>query len=360
MNKADIFQTSPARLSGRERLTGAPLREAWENLECPARKMRMHDSAAKLFVSEGELIASFVGTRAIRLKTAGVSILDEVRTLGPVGIATRNSGCVHAKTGTFSPLTGTGRVKLVLGGAIDLRLFPSHWVHSFAVFEHTDMGLRRSLQFFDADGACIFRIYQTKDTDAEAFEDLIAQWRSPDQEPVMDISPLPAPPPDRADSEIDITGLRAAWTHLQDTHDFFPMLQKFRVGRRQALRLGDPAYVRPAGPDAAGHLLEMARDIACPIMVFAGNPGCIQIHTGAVENISRAGTWLNVLDPGFCLHLQEDEIRHAYVVRKPTRDGDVHSVELFDRRNSCFVQFFGARKPGQPERDDWRSILSAL
>lgn len=347
-------------LNKESKLTGTPLRHAWENMECPARKMRLHDSAAKLFVSEAELIASFVGDRAIRLRTEGVAILENLPRLGPVSIATRNANCVHAKTGTFTRLCGAGPVKLVLGGAIDLRLFPSHWVHSFAVFEHTDNGLRRSLQFFDADGACVFRICQTGGTNTEAFEDLISEWRSPDQDCTLNVKPLPAPPPDRADSEIDIIGMRETWKNLQDTHDFFPMLKKYRLGRRQALRLADPAFVRPVGAGAAAAMLRMARDNEAPIMAFVGNPGCIQIHTGAVKNITETGPWLNVLDPDFCMHLRAEAIAHSYVVRKPTTDGDVHSLELFDAENNCFVQFFGARKPGQPERSDWRLIINAL
>lgn len=48
------------------------------------------------------------------------------------------------------------------------------------------------------------------------------------------------------------------------------------------------------------------------------------------------------------------------MVRKPTRDGIVTSLELFDADGFCFVQFFGERKPGKPELDAWREIVAAL
>lgn len=341
------------------RLTGMTLRTAWENLECDARKLRPRDAAAKLMVSEAELIASFVGAHAIRLSTDGIGILSSLPDLGPVKAITRNAPCVHEKIGHYEKVSTEGRAALVLGSKIDLRLFPSHWHHSFAVFERTEHGLRRSLQFFDADGTAVHKTYQTRGSNADAFERLIAAWRSPDQSTDVTVTPLPPPVADRPDATIDTECLRRDWAALQDTHDFFTLLRQHSVGRLQALRLAGKEFARPVAAATLDSHLQAARDGNCPIMVFVGNPGCIQIHTGPIHILKRTGPWLNILDEDFCLHLREDEISHAYIVRKPTRDGDVHSIELFDSAGQCFAQFFGARKPGTPEREDWRSILSA-
>lgn len=96
-------------------------------------------------------------------------------------------------------------------------------------------------------------------------------------------------------------------------------------------------------------------------MVFIGNRGCIQIHTGLVKNIKMFGAeWLNVLDDEFNMHLRDTAVATAWVVRKPTSDGDVTSLELFDTEGNNLVLFFGRRKPGQPEDENWRSIVAAL
>jgi putative hemin transport protein len=70
--------------------------------------------------------------------------------------------------------------------------------------------------------------------------------------------------------------------------------------------------------------------------------------------------WLNVLDPGFNLHMREDRIASVWIVEKPTSDGVVTSVEAFDHAGELMAMFFGARKPGQPEREEWRRIVSVL
>ncbi len=96
-------------------------------------------------------------------------------------------------------------------------------------------------------------------------------------------------------------------------------------------------------------------------MVFIGNRGCLQIHTGHVHNIRMFGIeWLNVLDEDFNMHLRHAAVASAWAVRKPTTDGIVTSLELFDGSGDTLVIFFGKRKPGISEDEAWRSIVAEL
>lgn len=70
--------------------------------------------------------------------------------------------------------------------------------------------------------------------------------------------------------------------------------------------------------------------------------------------------WLNVLDAGFNLHLRADHIASAWVVGKPTGDGLVTSLELFDPQGETIAMFFGERKPGRQELATWRSLIDAV
>ncbi|PHQ67226.1 MAG: hemin-degrading factor, partial [Sneathiella sp.] len=81
------------------------------------------------------------------------------------------------------------------------------------------------------------------------------------------------------------------------------MLRKFKVGRAQALTKIGSDFAFQCNNDAARRVLEMARDRECEIMVFVGNHGCIQIHTGVVKKLVDHASWYNVLDPKFNLHL---------------------------------------------------------
>ena len=343
---------------------GVALRQAWSDLKREKSQLRARDAANELGVSEGALIASLCGAageaRALRLKEAGADIIKDVPALGPVMALTRNENCVHEKIGPYLDVSINPGHGLVLGELIDLRIFPAHWRHAFAVLEETKEGLRRSIQVFDASGTAVHKIFQKPQTDTAHFDRLIETWTADDQSPEFNALAPIAKRKDRRDSEIDLRGLRAHWAALQDTHDFFGMLRDFDTGRLQALRLAGPEFAQRVQLSSLAQTLELAQADGTPIMVFVGNAGCIQIHSGPVHNLKRTGPWFNVLDPDFNLHLREDKITSAWVVYKPTRDGTVTSLELYDKDDFCFAQLFGARKPGKPELGGWRNIAATL
>ena len=58
------------------------------------------------------------------------------------------------------------------------------------------------------------------------------------------------------------------------------------------------------------------------------------------------------------MHLREDHVASAWVVKKPTEDGVVTSLELFDADGKQITLIFGKRKPGIPEREEWRAVVA--
>jgi putative hemin transport protein len=147
---------------------------------------------------------------------------------------------------------------------------------------------------------------------------------------------------------------------MTDTHDFFSLLETFEISRIGALRSAGSDLAQPVSIDSIRPMLERVATTGLAIMCFVGNRGMIQIHTGPVKNIAILGSWLNVLDPLFNLHLNLDRVAQVWVVNKPTIDGWVTSLEVFDEKEEMIVQFFGARKPGQIELPDWRHQMTQL
>jgi len=72
------------------------------------------------------------------------------------------------------------------------------------------------------------------------------------------------------------------------------------------------------------------------------------------------GTWFNVMDPLFNLHLDLSGVVETWVVKKNTTDGIVTALEIFDKDGQQIVQFFGKRKPGSPELEEWRTLVAEL
>jgi putative heme degradation protein len=47
------------------------------------------------------------------------------------------------------------------------------------------------------------------------------------------------------------------------------------------------------------------------------------------------------MDPDFNLHLDTTKIGETWITKKPTEDGEVTSVEVFNNDGEFIVQFFG-------------------
>jgi len=333
-------------------------------------KARHRDIASRLAVSEGELIAAHAGNfaadesplHATRLRAAWPEIVAALEPLGEVMALTRNESCVHEKVGVYSNASkGPHNIGLVLGGAIDLRLFYAPWAHGFAVRERlSDGALQQSLQFFDAAGQAIHKIFMRPGSHMEAYGELVGRFADTDQETGLTPGAAWQEPDERPDSAVDVAAFRAAWASLRDTHEFFGLLKRFGVSRPQALRLAEPRFAKELPASSAHELISRAAQEGVAIMVFVGNPGLIQIHSGPVHKVAVMGPWINILDPGFNLHLREDHIASVWAVRKPTVDGLVCSLELFDAEGRQIAMLFGERKPGQAERCDWRGLLDSI
>ncbi|WP_430390044.1 hemin-degrading factor [Dyella sp. 20L07] len=333
----------------------------WRRLKLDEPGLRARDLAERLGVSEGELVASRCGEGVTRLEGPWPELIHALPSLGRVMVLTRNDSCVHEKKGSFANIEIGGVMGVVLDEAIDLRLFLKHWVFGFAVREESHGRWLQSLQFFDGDGRAVHKVYLTDDSQHGAWPGLVGRFAAAVQSPLLALQPVVESLPYLLDdAEVDVLAFREGWRKLRDPHDFFALLKKHKVTRTQALRLAGREFARPVQNESIRTTLHSAAASGLPIMVFVGSTGVVQIHTGPVSNIKTMGPWLNVLDKDFNLHLREDHIAQSWVVRKPTPEGHVTSLELYDEQGVQIVQIFGKRKPGIPELEAWRALAESL
>lgn len=340
--------------------TVTTLKEQWQAFREQHPKTRIRDAASQMQVSEGELVAACTGGTVKHLKNEFPALIQAMPALGKVMVLTRNENCVIERKGVFEIVnTENKHVGTVLGKDIDLRMFFSRWKYGFAVDTDDSIGFKRSLQIFDAQGAAIIKIYTVEQTNLAAWDTLVANFTAAEQPVAITVAP-PLPAPVYNDKDADGEAFLQGWAALQDTHDFFPLLMKHKLSRVRALELAEGKFARRTGNDCVKTLLEKAAASGLEIMVFVGNPGNIEIHTGPVKKIVEIPNWINVMDEDFNLHLKTDTISQCWVVEKPSVDGIVTSVEVFDAAGEMIAQFFGKRKPGNPELEEWRALAAAL
>jgi putative hemin transport protein len=314
---------------------------------------RARDAARQLGTTEAALLASGALGAATPLRPEWAALIGALPAAGRIMALTRNPYAVHERHGRFETVSsGPGHI-LVLGPDIDLRLFPGRWTHGYAL-----AGERPSIQIFDRDGVAMHKIHATEATDRAGWDSILARFATPA------VAAPPATPADQAapepEASLDAAALRSDWLGLRDTHDFITLLRRHKATRRQAFGAAGADLALRLDPRAGADALRLAAEQSVPIMVFVGNRGAIQFHTGPVARLVETPGWFNVLDPDFNLHLQEAGVAAAWRVVKPTDDGAVTSIELLDAEGEVVAMLFGARKPGQPERAEWRAIASAI
>ena len=367
----------------------AQIREAYAAQR--AKGLRAKDAAEAAGSSEGEAIAAHavqllavdaretspLQVQPLHTPEGGwIEVLKALEPCGPVMALTRNASTVHEKTGTYTHLSASGapgmQVGLAVGEDIDLRLFFAGWHAAYAVQEasaHGGSTVMRSLQFYNRAGRAVHKVFAREATDLAAWGALVARFACAADVDAATLPGFDAPAPRQAvgvppDSSVDVPALQSAWAAMQDTHEFFSVIKNAGAERQQSFRLVQGRFAWPLAQESVTQLLNEASFAGTPIMVFVSSGGCIQIHSGPVQRVEPMTTptaeWINVLDAGFNLHMRTDMIAHVWLVEKPTSDGTVTSVEVFDAYGDLMAMFFGARKPGKPELAPWRALATSL
>lgn len=106
----------------------------------------------------------------------------------------------------------------------------------------------------------------------------------------------------------------------------------------------------------ADHLEHILRDLEPlgPVHVIVSNAGVTVEVFGQFGNFSRTGPWLNVQSRTLDMHINTNQIAHAYAVTKPSHmDGrETLSIQFYDPRGTAvfkvFLTFGGTEPP--PEK----------
>jgi putative hemin transport protein len=308
---------------------------------------RERDLAARIGVSEAALLAAHaMGGDGLwhvtPIEASPASLMPVSHGLGEVMALTRNDHVVHERVGTYDDWRDGPHAGAVIGPEIDLRIFPSRWVHAFAVEKEG----RASLQVFDAAGDAVHKIFLREGSDRDVFEAAIPTLTLPAALPAFAAREVPEPArtnPDRVDV------LRREWARLTDTHQFLLLCRKVKMNRLGANRIAGAPFTRALALGMAAEAIRRLSDGAVPVMVFVGNRGCIQIHSGPVHRVEPMRPWLNVMDPRFNVHLRTDRVAEVWDVTKPTKRGPARSLEAFDAEGGLIFQIFGYRKEDEPD-----------
>ena len=189
----------------------------------------------KLGVSEGQLLATQIGTEVTVLEPKIQEILGLIESLGFVMALTRNESVVHERKGVYQNFKFNPHASLFVGKDIDLRLFTKSWKFVFAVQQPTGNTTRKSIQFFDNHGMAVHKIYLTEKSNENAFDALVDSFKLDDQISEIEVDIVPPSKQYVPQYPEDLKSFHDDWLALKDTHQFFGLLRKHKLDRLSAL-----------------------------------------------------------------------------------------------------------------------------
>lgn len=342
----------------------------WQNYQELKSKSPMlfpTEGAAALEVSEFELMLASPYSEYIGDQCRAV--LKQFESFGEVESIVRNELAVHEKTAPYHNLKLGKKMGLALNvGGLDLRFFMWQWQYMLAV---TDTSRRDkpsySIQFYNAQGAAIEKVYlrELSDDNVARWQEMIQQQKQSFSEGELILS-AQEPLSDwqyKALNEEASKQLQQGWLGLTDVHQFHGLLKNLDIDRASSYRQAPEQMTHQLNIAAIEATFEHARDTQCPIMIFVGNSGIVQIQSGTVQTLKRMGDWFNILDKdhnNFTLHLKDKALAQVWCVKRPTKDGIVTCIEGFDRCGVSIFSIFGQRVEGMPELKEWQDIVTKV
>jgi putative hemin transport protein len=286
--------------------------------------------------------------RVTRLKGPFSALLYRLGDIGVVTIMSGNDSAIQERTGVYDHDTAQS-------------LSCQKWKYGFAVNDKNEDGeLQRGLQFFDADGNILHKIVLHESSAVDAYRAIVRDFAAAEQTPVLDLFRTRLLTANDGVERIDVNALRADWARINDTEDFFARQTEFDRLRLHKLRLAGKAFAHQVANDSVRILLQKMAELGGAVMALVGNAGIVQAYQGRIKQIRRSDVWLNIVSPEYRLRLREDHIDSVWVAKKPTADGIITSLELFNRQGISIARFFSCTEPGRPEPKEWRDSILRL
>jgi putative hemin transport protein len=321
----------------------------------------LRDAAERLGISEGALLLD--APESLYLGRDFAAILDRLPAVGAVLSVVRNAHAVLEKTAPVEKIAWMGNFGLAVNvGGFDVRLFTDRWKHALAFTTQAHGRTLRSIQFFDAYGLALQKIFLQEESHLPVWEAILRDFQQ-EKNFAFRTGFARAHPRDEALNAQRLAEFRQDWLELQDIHHFNGMLASYDISRRKAFSLAPQGHAFRLPPQTIERAYQAASGDETPIMSFVGNRGIVQIQTGKIHHPERREGWFNIFDQketGFTLHLRDQAIHDVWMVCRPTRDGIVTCLEALDEQGDILLTLFGQRQEGERERASWRQIVESV
>ena len=332
----------------------------WKTFKSINTNVRVLDAANILGYSEAQLLSTSCGESVVRLKPDWENILFSIKGIGTVMVLTQNDSAISKNIGTYPITKNRDNLVPTVGDKINLRLIMNNWRMAFAVEENNEETTLRSFQFFDEHGTAVHKVYLTKESNAQLFNEIVEIYRDEDQRPLQHVEKCENISKGNIIPKINISEFEEKWLKLSDVHDFQKFLSIYGIGRVQAYNLVKDQLACRVNNNGLNKILLLATEKCVPLMFFVQNTGVVQIQSGLINKVKQIGNWVNVFAHDFNVQINKGDIHSSWIVKKQTDDGIVTSFELYDRNEKKIALIYAKRDESRNIPSKWTNLLNSI
>jgi len=338
------------------------LKQSWEQIIEDSPRTHIRDAAEMLGVSEMELLTiDMPSNNVLLLQGDFKALMQRLTQVGRVMSLVRNHVAVHELLGPYPALQFNRNPEVgVAMEAIDLRIHFNEYCYAFAVQKPQGKQILKSIQFFDSSGCALQKIYLKNQEHNKLWDDIVYSFKADTQLANFNLVKAEKCNQRLDASDIDLPSFTKAWEQMRDVHDLAKVIKRFGISRHEAVSVIGEPYAYQVEPEAINSFMQQVSEQKISCFVFVGNKGITQIYSGKFQHTKKIGSWMNVLDPNFNLHVLTCTINDVWVVRKPTDFGVVTSLEVYDLDGNISLQFAPTGTRDGEESAEWRLLLEQL
>ncbi|AHF02351.1 hypothetical protein THIAE_08140 [Thiomicrospira aerophila AL3] len=242
---------------------------------------------------------------------------------------------------------------------------------------------RPSLQFYDASGEALHKLFVVDQTDRQGFMNAIAPFLMNPQDWAREVGVEgdPARSSREAGIErwlfmklqaclkehesvkscrlIDKEALLLDWRLLSHRDNIGSLFKQYKITRPAGYALLSEGVFQ-LDTSALGQIFNHVRDKHLAVKITVANAGAIQTHRGLVNKLVTVGPWFNVLDPAFNMHLMETEVASIWLLTKGFDDDFAAHIECFDHQERLIISIAPCATERPADDQEWWNLINDL
>ena len=275
------------------------------------KRVRIRDAAAKLLVSEVELLSTSIGESVhfINFKDFN-TFLNDILSLDKIMLLTRSDYVVHEITVETNNITLDSN-NLIFDKTTSqplLRLNPDDFHYCLSELkEHQGKNLY-SFQFFNKCGNSVIKIY-LKGKSENVFEKIISKYKT----------------------DYDYSIQKNQPHNIKQTYDSNNLSIQYEFGSPP---IKESIMFKEFDGSILRTTMEALAKNSISTQFYGIGPNTIQYYNGIIKNVLDYGPWINVIDKKFNIHILENKIISSRLNSFNIKNKNYHSISFFDKNDN--------------------------